>query len=239
MLGRFLELTLCSDTIMASWSFYERLGFKTAVIADHVPTPYTVVSDGRVAIGLSGGNADAARLTFVRPNILEHAFSLEQLGLDISKRDVADSALNQMELATPDPMVLRLIEARTFSPPHEAQSSILGWFDEIVVATSDLELSAAFWETLGCVLIDNGTDCWPTHTLTSNTINIGLCQMARWKTPALLFSSSDLNTVRQRLVDLGITIESRLPRPLDADRHVLLVAPEGTPLIVQQAPLES
>lgn len=234
MLGRFLELTVHCDAIMDSWSFYQRLGFGAALMSDNTPDAHSVVSDGRISIGLHNGAPQLPHLTFVHSDLVAHANALENLRLRLSRRDITDATFNQIETLTPDAISIRLLEARTFSPMDASRPSALGWFDEIVLSVTNVRASGDFWESLGCVLIDNGGDSWPPHTLTCDTINIGLCTRSRWKTPALLFSTTDLTSVRDAVERCGVVPEEILPRPLDPDTHLLVMAPEGTPLIVRK-----
>ena len=55
MLGRFLELSVATPDIAASFDFYSRLGFTQADAGEVWPHTYVVVTDGRIHIGLHQG----------------------------------------------------------------------------------------------------------------------------------------------------------------------------------------
>ena len=70
MLGRFLEFSVATPDIAASFDFYSRLGFAQVPAGDAWPHPYAVLTDGRIHIGLHATEPDTPQLTFVRPLLL-------------------------------------------------------------------------------------------------------------------------------------------------------------------------
>ena len=235
-LGRFLEVSVAAPQILDSWHYYQRLGFTAASTADTWPERYAVFSDGRLALGLHGLPAAAATLTYVLPDLARQLDTLEAAGVEFERRIVGEEVFNQAEFLDPDGHRVRLLEARTFSPPESSTASALGWFEEVALPIADLDRARAFWEGLGFVAAEEGREPWPHLSLTSDTLSLGLYLTRELEAPALVFSAEEPGAVRERLAAAGIEPESQLPRPLDPGTHLLLVAPEGTRLLVVPAP---
>ncbi|MBS0394531.1 MAG: hypothetical protein JSR54_07890 [Proteobacteria bacterium] len=237
MLGRFLELTLPTPRILESWQFYQRLGFSSAIVGETWSHRYSVVTDGRLVIGLHEEPAVAApQLTYVLPELARHLPALEHLGIEFDRRQLADDTFNEAVFTAPDGQEVRLLEARTFSPPEHPPPTRLGWFEEYALPVADLGSAREYWERLGFVTAAEAEDPWPHLSLTSDTFDLGLYLTRELPRPTLVFSCDDGVALRERLAEVGIEPEARLPRSLDPASHVLIVAPEGTRLLIGPPP---
>jgi catechol 2,3-dioxygenase-like lactoylglutathione lyase family enzyme len=236
MLGRFLEVSVATPRILDSWHFYQRLGFTAANTTDACPHPYAALTDGRVAVGLHELPAAGTVLSFVLPELARHVDRLGAAGVEFERRVLGEDAFNEVEFVDPDGHRVRLLEARTFSPPAAAASGALGWFEEVALPVADLERARDFWERLGFVTAAEGQEPWPHLALTSDTLGLGLYRTADLAAPTLLFSDDDPGRVRQQLAAAGVEPEAQLPRALDPARYVLVVAPEATPLLIAPSP---
>jgi hypothetical protein len=237
MLGRFLELSLPAPRILESWQFYQRLGFTSALVNETWRHSYSVVTDGRLAIGLHDGGAVAAPLlSYVLPELARQLPALEAHGLEFDRRALGDDTFNEAVFTTPDGQQVRLMEARTFSPPDQPPPTRLGWFEEYALPVNDLDGARAYWEGLGFVTAAEGNEPWPHLSLTSDTFDIGLYLTRELPRPTLLFSADDGVELRERLAEIGVEPEQRLPRSIDPDSHVLVLAPEGTHLLIGPSP---
>ena len=243
MLGRFLELSIQTSDIPASLDFYARLGFSSAEAGEAWPHPYAVVTDGRIHIGLHNAPprdgaawADAA-LTFVKPNLLASLDELESAGVEFEYRRLGNDQFNEIGWFDPSGHLIRLVEARTFSPSkrRSGETSGCGYFVEIGLPAAELDAAKAYWERLGFVGIDEPTALLPHVCCTSDTVNVGLYRPEDIRRPTLLFDADDPEAGLARLQERGIEPSPGLPAALRAARGMLLLAPEGTPLIV--APL--
>jgi catechol 2,3-dioxygenase-like lactoylglutathione lyase family enzyme len=96
----------------------------------------------------------------------------------------------------------------------------------------DLQASAAFWEKLGFVPLEEGDDPYPRIGLTSDTLNLALVGTGALETPALVFQEADMAERIGRLHERGIGFSRKLPRMLDPQGNALLEAPEGTLLLL-------
>jgi len=236
MLGRFLEVSLPAPRTLESWQYYQALGFTSATVGEIWPHRYAVVTDGRIALGLHDATLEGPTLSYVLPDLARHTAQLEAAGIEFESQVLVDDAFNEARFVAPAGVRARLVEARTFSPPERPKGSLLGWFEEYAVPVADLERSRAYWEALGFVTAAEDSEPWPHLSLTSDTLDLGLYLTREIEAPTLVFSSDDLGALRSHLERLGLEPERRLPRSLDPASHLLLVAPEGTNLLVAPPP---
>jgi catechol 2,3-dioxygenase-like lactoylglutathione lyase family enzyme len=233
MIGRFLEVSLPAPQILESWEFYQRLGFAPATVGEIWSHRYAVVTDGRIRLGLHDAPLDGPTLSYVLPDLAKHLAALEADGVEFESRVLGNDAFNEARFVAPAGQRARLVEARTFSPPERTQLSVLGWFEEYAMPVDDLERARSYWEKLGFVAAAEGSEPWPYVSLTSDTLDVGLHLTRELTAPTLVFSADDLQLVRKRLSEIGVAPASRLPRSLDPATHLMLVAPEGTQLLVE------
>jgi len=234
MLGRFLEVSIHAPDILESLAFYERLGFTQASVGETWSHPYAVVTDGRLALGLHRYEFPSPSLTFVQPDLMRHLDAIEALGIDLAFRRVGTDVFNEAGFTDPNGQMVAMLEARTFSPPQRAthETSRIGWFEEFALPVRDLDASSAFWEQLGFVAAEQAAEPCPRVGLTSDSLNVGLWHTGQLDRPTLVFMDPDMPERIRRLQDMGIEFSRALPRMLDASRSALLVAPEGTPLLL-------
>jgi catechol 2,3-dioxygenase-like lactoylglutathione lyase family enzyme len=238
MIGRFLEFSVQAPDILTALAFYERLGFTQVTTGEAWPYPYAVVTDGRLAIGLHQQELpQSPLLTFVLPDLGRHLDALEDAGINILDRRLGSDVFNEASFEAPDGRLIRLLEARTFSPAPRApgDTSRLGWFEEIALPAADVEQSRRFWEQLGFVPVEEGSEPYPHVGLTSDTLNLALLQRNLLALPTLTFTDAEMPGRIAALTGAGFEFARRPPADLDATRHALLVAPEGTQLLLVTA----
>ena len=234
MIGRFHEVSVHSPDLLASLGFYERLGFTQVTTGEAFPYPYAVVADGRLAIGLHGGELpQSPLLAFVLPGLLDRLTQLERRGIEILDRRLGEDVFNEASLEAAG-QVLRLLEARTHSPAAlgPAETSRLGWFEEYALPVAHLKDAEAIFERLGFVPAEEGDEPYPHVGMTSDFLNVALLPAGTLKRPALVFADPEMPARIAKLGDAGFEFARRLPAGLDSRRHALLVAPEGTQLLL-------
>jgi catechol 2,3-dioxygenase-like lactoylglutathione lyase family enzyme len=234
VIGRFHEVSVHAPDLLASLAFYERLGFTQVTAGEAFAYPYAVVADGRLAIGLHGHELpQSPLLSFVLPGLLEHLATLERRGIEILDRRLGNDVFNEASLEAGG-QALRLLEARTHSPTSlgPGETSRLGWFEEYALPVGDLKVAEAAFERLGFVPAEEGDEPYPHIGMTSDTLNVALLGAGSLKRPALVFTDAAMHTRIAELRESGIDFARRPPAALDADRHALLVAPEGTQLLL-------
>jgi catechol 2,3-dioxygenase-like lactoylglutathione lyase family enzyme len=238
MIGRFHEVSVQAPDVVESLAFYERLGFAQVTTGDAFPHPYAAVTDGRLAIGLHGGALPRSpMLAFVLPGLAARIRALEAGGIEILERRLGDDVFNEALLECAG-HAIRLLEARTHSPSPlgPTETSRLGWFEELLLPVADPARVREDWERLGFVPTDEGDDPWPHVGLTSDSLNVSLLRTSSLVSPVLAFQEPDMPARVAKLAESGIEFARRLPRGLDPARHALLVAPEGTQLLLTGAP---
>lgn len=238
MIGRFHEISVHAPDVLESLAFYERLGFTQVTTGEAWPYPYAVVTDGRLAIGLHQRELMQSPLpAFVLPDLLARLGALERFGVDFLDRRLGSDVFNEACFESPGGQLIRLLEARTYSPSQRApgDSSRLGWFEEFALPVDEVRQAGQFWERLGFVPAEEGDEPYPHLGLTSDTFNIALLQPGVLQRPALMFSDAAMPGRIAALEQAGIEFARRTPGQLDPDRHRLLVAPEGTQLLLTTA----
>jgi catechol 2,3-dioxygenase-like lactoylglutathione lyase family enzyme len=238
LLGQFLEFSLPTPDIQASLEFYLKLGFTEATVGETWTHPYAVVTDGRICLGLHQNAEMAATLTYVKPGLLQHIGVLESLGVEFEYRRLGNDVFNEIGWADPSGQMVRLIEARTFSPAKRPSSqwSRCGYFLEVALPSPELDAGKAYWEKFGFVGMDEQEDVLPHISCTSDFIDLGLYGRQSLQGFALRFETEDLAGALTQIAQAGIEPARRSPLKLPKSRGEVLLAPEGTPLLLLSPP---
>lgn len=241
MLGRFLEYSLTTPDIQASLDFYTKLGFSQAEVGEAWPHPYAVVTDGRICLGLHQADMSAPSITFVKPDLLKHLEALEKLGVELEFRHLGNDVFNQVGWIAPSGQLVRLLEARTFSPSKRPalDTSLCGYFLEIALPTPDPAASKTYWESFGFVGIDEVDARLPHISCTSDFIDLGLYELTHLRHPALRFEVDDVAETLRRLETLSIRASAETPLWLKRMPGTLLIAPESTPILLAASQISS
>ncbi len=240
MLGRFLELSVQTPDIRASLDFYERLGFSAAEVGEVWPHHYAVVTDGRIYVGLHQAlQSEALKLpetaiTFVKPDLLASLDEFERLGVHFEFRRLGNDVFNEVGWFDPSGNLIRLVEARTFSPSKRSagDNSGCGYFLEIGLPAAHIDPSKAYWERLGFIGMAEPNAHPPHICCISDTVDLGLYDPLDLNRPTLLFDADDPDACVARLRERGIKPSAGLPAVLRGAPGALLLAPEGTPIII-------
>jgi catechol 2,3-dioxygenase-like lactoylglutathione lyase family enzyme len=236
MLGRFLEVSVGTQDILASLAFYESLGFAQARVGDTRQHPYAVVTDGRLRLGLHAGEVEAPTLTWVHADLAVHSASLEALGIEFDFARLDENAFHELGFRDPSGQAITLVEARTFSPPPtgELRPSLLGYFEEFAIPVTDLARATAFWDSLGFVAFDPVSVPFTRVVASHRDLNVGLYG-TDLRQPVLAFSDPQMPERIAMLRERRHPMPDRLPRGMDARDSALLEAPEGTWLLLTTA----
>lgn len=234
MLGRFLEIGIATADIRASVEFYERLGFSQAQTGDIWPHPYGVLTDGRVCIGLHQTRLASPALTFVHPGVAERVPALEQLGVELSTVNIGGEVFHEVGFCDPAGQTVRLLEARTFSPPARSalETSSCGEFRALSMPAADFGRVREFWEALGFLAEEEQAQPYPHLSVGCDSIRLALHRPRFFAEPLLVFADTGMAARIARLRELGIGGIERPPGALDARANALLFAPEGTALLL-------
>jgi catechol 2,3-dioxygenase-like lactoylglutathione lyase family enzyme len=237
VLGRFLEFSIPAPDIRDSLEFYGKLGFSEAEVGEAWAHPYAVLTDGRICLGLHQHSAFAPSTTFVMPDLLQHLDGFAQLVQQFEFRRLGNDVFNEIGWLDPSGHLIRLVEARTFSPSKRKAVDVsrCGYFREIGLPTSSRDTAKAHWEQFGFVGIDEPDAMLPHISCTSDTIDIGLYELGSLHGPTLIFEVDDLNETLARLDENGIKPDGRLPEPLRRMPAAVLTAPEGTSILLAAA----
>jgi hypothetical protein len=236
--ARFLELSVSAASVAAALEFYESLGFVQASVGDAWSHPYAVVTDGRATLGLHGLSDPAEpRLTFVTPDLRTRLDELARTGIEIERARLDDVSLNKAEFRDPTGLHVRLLEARTFSPPaiEPVFESELGYFEGYVAGATDLAEAGQFWERLGFVAFLQADDDAPPRLVASHRdVNVTFVD-ADLASPMLCFSANDMPQRITRLRERGHVFAPRVPRPLQQEQAAVLHAPDAVQVLLVQS----
>ncbi len=236
MPGRFLEISLATQDVASTLAYYEALGFVQASVGEAWPHPYAVVTDGRLSLGLHGIEPQPPRLTFVTPGLRERLESFTAAGIEILHSRLDDLSLNEATLSDPDGTLLRLVEARTFSPPaldprHESR---LGYFDALAIGSTDPVARGRFWEQVGFVAFDDEQAPATRVVVASRDLNIAL-HAFELPSPVLVFTAPDAPARVAELRERGYGFARRLPAAFASTGAGLLLAPDGVQVLLAQS----
>ncbi|HEU5398005.1 MAG TPA: hypothetical protein VFV77_01890 [Gammaproteobacteria bacterium] len=225
MLGEFLEFSLTTADMLASMDFYRKLGFREASAGASWKHPYTVFSDGRLHIGLHKREPLAPALSFVLPELRGRLEAFEALGISFAYTSIELHHFNHAGFEDPDGTLVTLLEARTFSPPHEseAQASLCGYFLEYRIPVYDPEASTRFWEALGLIVTSAEDGGYPQASW--GGINLGLQRAARNARPTLVFANPNLAETEALLEMRGLSLQKQ-------KEGLCLATPEGVNLLL-------
>lgn len=226
MLGRFLELSVHAPNIVDSLGFYRSLGFSELRVLDTWKYEYTVISDGKVCIGLHGQAFEKPTMTFVYPELEKYARKLQALGHRFTFSKLGDDVFNEIGFADPDKHVISLQEARSFSPPDESVSdSLLGSWLELTLPSSNIAASARFWAPLAPSILHDRQEPTVHFRFDAAGIALGLSEDFYLTSPSFCFVCTDRGRLAEALdrhqipLDLNPGFEGAFAR---------LQAPEGT-----------
>jgi len=227
MLGEFLEIALATPDILASVEFYKKLGFSEAPVGGARRHPYTVMTDGRLYLGLHRRDAPSTALCFVLPDLSRHLPALETLGLELEFCNIGLDQFNELGFADPDGGMVTLVEARTYSPVHAShvEPCHCGYFLEYRLPSRDPGESARFWESLGLIVTPAEEGGYAQAAW--GGINLGLPQARRGLRPALVFENGKLGETAALLEMRGLSAQ-------EEDGALRIGTPEGLELILQQ-----
>jgi catechol 2,3-dioxygenase-like lactoylglutathione lyase family enzyme len=237
MLGRFLEISLHTPDIQASLQFYEALGFVQAVVGETWSHPYAVVTDGRLYLGLHARPCPPLTLTFVQANLAEHVAKMRARGIEFDTEQFDSESFHQAALADPHGVRIAMLEARTYSPPNieVGFQSTCGYFTELGIPVRDFALGHDYWESMGFVAMEPDNEPFARMSLTSDRLNLGLYRARAFRQPVLAFEDADMPERLARLRERKFTLLDEMPDSLEAAGNAVLVAPEGTRLLLLTA----
>ena len=196
-----------------------------------LPYPYAVVADGRLAIGLHGRELpQSPLLSFVLPGPARRDLgALERRGIEILDRRLGDDVFNEASIEAGG-QVVRLLEARTHSPPPlgPGETSRLGWFEEYALPVADLKRARS---GLRAARLRAGRGRRRALSARRHDERLAERRAARAPGPCARRRSCSPMPKCPRgsrsSRESGFEFARRPPGHLDAGRHALLVAPEG------------
>ena len=166
----------------------------------------------------------------MRPNVAELHRELQARGLSVETAQLGADVFNQLSLREPTGVALRMLEARSFSPPPVTPSrTLLGQFHSLSLPAADLERAGTFWRDLGATLTDTQQP-WAGFSL-GDQLPLGYHSRRDFPEAVLCFLHADLAEAQLELADAGLLPEKGIATLAGVD-HLLLRSPEGQALLV-------
>lgn len=227
-LGRFLEFSVQAPDILESLRFYKSLGFTELEIGDVWKYKYAVVSDGELCIGLHEDLPDSPSLTFVHPDLARHARAMADHGFEFVSLRLDEDVFNELAFADRDGHMIRMLEARTFSPPiDEVGQSVCGEWFELVLPVRSAMRTGRFWAPLAPVLLRLREEPTTHMRFDAEGAALGLSESIALEQPSLCFKCRDTDQLASVVERHGVR-HSTFPGFEGAFAE--LEAPEGTKL---------
>jgi len=209
MFGRFLEFGIATRDIRSSVQFYEELGFRQLLTGDIWQHRYGVLTDGRLVIGLHERRGADFSITFVQPELASHLPAWRAAGFEPHFTRLGDADFHEV------PACGRFTACSI--PALEPEDTKLFWERAGYVAHEPLELPYEHWPLIG------------------KGLELALHPPGLFERPVLTFRDPEMGTRLRELEARGIELSPDLPRELKTRGHGLIIAPEGTQLLLLKA----
>jgi catechol 2,3-dioxygenase-like lactoylglutathione lyase family enzyme len=233
-LGRFLEIGIATADPVDALQFYEALGFAQASVGEAWQHPYAVVTDGRLSLGLHATELEGLLPTWVSPDVRHHVDEFTALGIAVEHLRLDELSLNEAWLRDPvSGLALRVLEARTFSPPplEPGYESRLGYFEELALPVEDFATAVRFWDSVGFVAFEPDASNPARVVIASRDLNVAL-YAGRLPGPVLCFTATDMPQRVEALRQQGLPFARQVPHVLGGNAVALLHAPDGVNIVL-------
>jgi len=237
VLESFLEFAIGSTEIAAAFTELQALGFAAVPPADARGDGYAVVSDGTAYIGIYDQGYYEPCLTFVRPDLEHYVRALRRRGIELELTQLGEQEFHEVAFRDPDGQLVRLVEARTFSPvvEHDGAVSLCGRFLEISLSTRGLADACAFWEGLGLSNVCGGDEPHPWRRLETSGLKLGLHETAAFPS-GLSFAAAQLDARIEYLRAKGFRVTPRTPHFSQARSSATIALGSGAMLYLVADP---
>jgi catechol 2,3-dioxygenase-like lactoylglutathione lyase family enzyme len=227
MVGEFLEFSVATRPLAASFEFYRALGFSSLPAGDTLPDPYLALFDGSIVIGLHERDQDGTWLTFVRPGLRDYVRALRRTGVELHYAHLAEDEFHRLGFHDPSGQGVALLEARTFAPGVKDPSAVppCGSFVEYCLPVAELGVSGGYWRSLGFTPIASGEAPHRWLRLEGHGLAIGLHE-AHLR-PALRYRAAQLSARLDYLRAKGVDVRMGCPLAAPGQLAATLSAPDG------------
>ena len=156
-------------------------------------------------------------------------------GVEFEFRHLGNDVFNEVGWFDPSGQLVRLVEARTFSPSKRlaTDTSRCGYFLEIALPSPDRETAKAYWEEFGFVGMDEVGRLAAAYLLHQRFHRSRSVSSRRISGAPPCGSKSTMSAAPwRRLAEVGIVPNGELPPALRSVPAAVFAAPEGTPILL-------
>lgn len=229
MLGRFLEIALVTERPLDAWESFQQLGFAPAATGDIWPHDYGVVCCAGLSLGWHAAGNEPLSLCSVRPNVIALERELDALGVEVESAQLGPDVFNNLTLREPSGMALRVLEARSFTPPADVPGrTLLGRFEWLSLPAREMETPTTFWNSLGYAARATGV---PWSGIEIDGLPVAYHTHGDCPGPVLVFSRDAQGLDLEALLACGLERGRSLPS-LSAADHQMLRSPGEVGLLL-------
>ncbi len=208
-LGDYIQISLSTEDLDKSLSFYKKLGFKEINERRNGTVPWALLSDGMFMFMISQHDFPSPTFTYYGENSDKRIQILQSRGVSFDK--IFNDSKGNATAITTDPNLLNItvINFNTNKLPTPSGHSycILGQFKEVTIPTDNLENSINFWQKVGFSKKNKNSISDLNVTLTDGLIEIGLHQSKKYINFTFSYITENINAVTNRLKEVDITKE--------------------------------
>jgi hypothetical protein len=165
---------------------------------------------------------------FVRPEVAALHRELGARGIEVERARLGSDVFNELTLRDPSGIALRVLEARSFSPPaYLPAGTVPGRFRWLSLPCLEMEGAMEFWSALGaaCTPIENP---YPGFTIGQGTLS---CHGRSLFAGPLLVFDAPAQEARELLADAGFQMRPQLAALRDMP-HLVARGPENLTLLM-------
>lgn len=199
---QFLELAVPCDDVLEALRWFQGLGFTELSSNDAWHYPYAAVTDGQITLGLHSAAHAGLATVVVLPALAKTALNLADSEY-LVQMHIDQEDFNTVDLSDHDEHSLKLVEARTYSPPADTPAARLGSLLEWTLPVRDAVTSAQFWApwTQRSLAVSESPRLH--MRLDLGGLALGLSEVCRGRTPALCYVTDDFASLGLALDHAG------------------------------------
>jgi catechol 2,3-dioxygenase-like lactoylglutathione lyase family enzyme len=219
-LGDVTAITISSDDLEKSLTYYQRLGFRENYRSDF-PFPWIQISDGALLIMLRQDKNPYIALTYYVKELDKVVADLKQAGISITHLPTPNPMIQRYVIKTDEGNNLTLVtyvegfeqpagptmltmQPQNYSNPEKYINKSCGMFGEYALPVMNLDNSVLFWEKLGFKSLSKHLSPYPWAILSDGLAIVGLHQTVSFDIPTITFFASDMKDKIERLKNEGL-----------------------------------
>ncbi|MFC1555477.1 hypothetical protein ACFL67_00180 [candidate division KSB1 bacterium] len=242
-LGEHLQIALSVEDIQKTKEFFDRLGHRKTDNFDPQPFAVEMLADGYNLIGLNERAFHSPVLKYYARDFDEVVKYLESL--DCIVNTVKDGE-KVMAASVFDPseqhIVVLPLETRNIPEPENKSVVGIGTFEEYAIPVEDLNVSLAFWKSIGYEPIQGagygGKEPYPWQVITDGLLMIGLHQTQEFPVAGLAYYHPEQKQNIEILRSGGMEFAAEMKDKNGDVVSAIAVTPDQQPVFIFQGEIK-